>query len=347
MTNLNVKPETLELVLSKMLQKTIIRADYQLKELQGGTLGDVRLVTGMAESSDGDNLPFKIVWKTQKKFERFGDPDSWRREYDLYTSDFQKLCSDSFRLPECYHAEINDDGIQLWMEYIDGVSGLDLTSEMVEQIAEELGRFQGQLYTEQPNILGNLPNLSNMEYMKNVYLRYQSWNVLHDYIRSSDCEIPQHLCKMLIDIDNDADEIFSRIAKLPIVLCHRDFWVENIFYSDRKIVLIDWDTAGWGYMGEDIASLITDEADVRHMIEYYQKCIPAYYRGFSEYADVSHISDHCIYELILVMFGYRLVEWYKFAESPDDKLMHLNVLQQIYEMRDKQIHTTIASLDAN
>lgn len=326
--------EMLTLVLNKMLDKTIIHLDYQLKELQGGTVGVVRLVTGTLETSDGENLPYKVVWKTQKKFERYGDPNSWRREYDLYASDFKKVFLDSFRWPECYHAEINGDEIQLWMEYIDGVSGLNLTKEMYEHIAEELGRFQGKLYTERPSVLQNLPNLSKVEFTKNNYQRYRSWNVLYDYIRSDDCEIPKHLCKMLIDIDNDVDEIFSRIEKLPIVLCHRDFWVANIFYSDSKIVLIDWDTAGWGYMGEDIASLITDEADVCQMIEYYQKCIPAYYRGFSEYADVSYISDHCIYELILAMFGYRLVEWYKFAKSSEDKSMHLNTLQKIHEMKE-------------
>ncbi|WP_028595066.1 aminoglycoside phosphotransferase family protein [Paenibacillus assamensis] len=330
-----VRPELLSLVLSKMLEKTIIRADYQLKELQGGTVGDVLLVTGIAVTSDGENLPYKVVWKTQKKFERYGDPDSWRREYDLYASDIKQVFSDSFRSPECYHAELNDNEIQLWMEYIGGVSGLHLTTEMYEHIAEELGRFQGRLYTERPNALQNLSNLSKIEYTKNYYLRYRSWHVVYDYIRSDDCEIPKHLCNMLIDLDNNAEEIFSRIEMLPIVLCHRDFWVANIFYSDNKIVLIDWDTAGWGHMGEDIASLITDEADVCHMLDYYQKSIPAYYRGFSEYVDVSHIHDHCIYELIVAMFGYRLVEWYKFAESTEDKSIHLDTLQKIYEMKNR------------
>lgn len=329
----NIKPEILMLVLSKMLCKTIIRSDYQLKELQGGTLGEVMLVSGSAEASNGEKLPYKLVWKIQKKFERYGDPDSWRREYDLYASDFEKVFNDSFRRPECYHSEINGGEIELWMEYIEGVSGLKLTSEMFEYIAEELGRFQGRLFAEKPNVLQILPNLSKVEYLKNNYLRYRSWHEVYDYIRSEDCEIPRHLCEMLIDIDNNSDEIFSRMEKLPIVLCHRDFWLTNIFYSDHEIVLIDWDTAGWGYMGEDIASLITDEADVSHMIEYYQKCIPAYYSGFSEYSDVSHITDNCIYELILMMFGYRLVEWYKFAETPDNKTVQLNTLQKIYEMK--------------
>ena len=144
---------------------------------------------------------------------------------------------------------------------------------------------------------------------------------------------------MLIGIDENSDEVFRRIEKLPIVLCHRDLWVANIFYSEGNIVLIDWDTAGWGYLGEDIASLIADEADVAHMVEYYNRCIPAYYRGFSEHVDVSHITDHCIYELILVMFGYRLVEWYlnagsgnELQETNDEKILHLDTLQKIYEM---------------
>ena len=42
---------------------------------------------------------------------------------------------------------------------------------------------------------------------------------------------------------------------------------------------MDWDTAGWGYLGEDMASLIADEADIEHMVEYYRRCIPAYYKA--------------------------------------------------------------------
>jgi len=76
----------------------------------------------------------------------------------------------------------------------------------------------------------------------------------------------KYLCKMLIDVDEHSDEIWERIERLPVVLCHRGFWVANIFYTDHKILLMDWDTTGWGYMGEDIASLIADEADVDNML---------------------------------------------------------------------------------
>ena len=336
MEEMQINKKTLTQALSNMFGKDIIDADYQTTELHGGTVGDVLLVTGIAESASGEKLPYKVVVKSTNTWERKNDPDSWRREYDFYKSGFGTLFSASLRWPECYHAEMNEDEneTQIWMEYIDGISGLDLTGDMFERAAEELGRFQGKLYSEQPEVLQNLSNLSKLEYLKNFYLHYRSWKEVYGYIRSDTCEIPEHICKMLIEIDENEGEVWSRIEKLPVVLCHRDFWVTNIFYSNDKIVLIDWDTAGWGYFGEDIASLISDEADVEHMLEYYHRCVPAYYRGFSEYTDISHITDHCIRELILVMFGYRLVEWYKFAKSPEDKALHLNTLLKIYEMND-------------
>ena len=324
----------LNLVLSKMFDTDIIRSDFQIKQLQNGTVGDIRLLEGNAQTADASILPFKIVLKVQKKWNRYGDPDSWRREYDFYQSDLESLFSESLRWPECYHSEMNEaeNETQIWMEYIDGVSGLDLTCDMFEKAAEELGRFKGRLYADNPYLIQNLTNLSKLQYTKESYLHYRSWKEVYDYIRKDDCEIPKHLCRMLIDIDENEVAVWDRIEKLPIVLCHKDFWITNIFYKDEKIILIDWDTSGWGYMGEDIASLIADESDVNHMLEYYQRCIPAYYKGFSEYADISTITDNCIREFIIIKFGYRLVECFKFAKSQDEKTLHLNTLQKIYEM---------------
>jgi hypothetical protein len=339
--NQNISLETLLQVLTKKLGKKIRSADYQITKLHGGTLGEVKLVTGTAITSGNEELPYKVVWKRQKKWARYGDPDSWRREYDLYSSDLGMAFSDSFRWPDCYHTEMNEEEneIQIWMEYIEGVSGLKLTGEIYERAALELGRFQGKLYAEQPAFLHNLTNLSKVGFVKDFYQHYRSWKKVYDYIRSDECEIPKHLCQMLIGIDEKADEIFNSVEKLPIVLCHRDFWVANIFCSCGKIVLIDWDTTGWGYLGEDIASLIADEADIDQMVEYYHRCVPAYYMGFSEYTDISHITNHCVRELILFKYGYRLVEWYldagsgdKIQETNDEKELQLKTLQKIYEM---------------
>ncbi|WP_060204526.1 aminoglycoside phosphotransferase family protein [Sporosarcina koreensis] len=337
---MNMKFDSLIYALSRHFKKDIISADCQTIPLQGGTVGNVYLVTGIAETAGGEKLSYRIVLKIQKKWERYGDPDSWRREYDLYTSDLGETFSDAFRWPRLFHAEINaeETEFQLWLEYIDGVTGLDLTGDMYEQAALELGRYQGKLYAEQPDVLRSLTNLSHADLMKNTYLHYRSWPVVYDYIRSEDCEFPLHLRQMLVDIDEQADEIFARIEKLPLVLGHRDFWVTNLIYADGKIVLIDWDTSGWGYVGEDLASLIADEADIDHMVEYYERCVPAYYKGFSEYADVPHIAGHCVYEMILLVFGYRLVEGYLHTKDDDEKTKHVLTLQKIYEMKNIPVH---------
>ena len=101
--------KTITKALSKMLDTEIIHAEYKTTQLHGGTLGDVQLVTGESETVDGRIMPYKIVSKTQKKWERHCDPDSWRREYDFYNSNFSTLFSDSFHLPVCYHAEMNEE----------------------------------------------------------------------------------------------------------------------------------------------------------------------------------------------------------------------------------------------
>jgi len=326
----DININTLKSVLKKYLKKDIVGVNYEIKELHGGTVGNVYLITGIAEISE-KKLPFRLVYKISKKWERFGDVYSWRREYDLYASNLGSIFLSALKWPECYHFELNDNEIQLWMEYIDGISGLDLTPEMCERSAYELGRLQGKIYTEKPTFLQNIKNLSQVNYVKNFYLHYRSWDVVYDYIRSDNCEIPKNLCKMLIDFDNDADEVFNRIEKLPIVFCHRDFWVANIFNTNGKTILIDWDTTGWGYLGEDIASLIADEADIENMIDNYRICILAYYKGFSEYTNESSIADHCIFDFILALFGYRIIERYIYAEKLEDKIQHIRTLQKIYE----------------
>jgi hypothetical protein len=321
--------ETLLKVLSKMFDTNITHASYSSKRLRGGTVGNVRLIKGVAESSIDEKFLYKFVLKIQHKWAREDDPDSWRREYDLYSENLHS--SGSLRWPECYHSEISENQTQLWIEYIEGVSGVDLTVDMYEAAARSLGRFQGRLFAHQPAMLQKLKNVTETEFTEKFYLHNKSFNVVFDYIRSYDCAIPSHLCKMIIDADNYAYKVFHLIKTLPVVLCHRDFWHANIFYCDGEIILIDWDTTGWGYFGEDIASLIADESDVEHMADYFQRCVPAYCEGFSEYADISRFNNLYIRERIIITFGYRLIKWFLQTEKPKEKKLYLDTLQKIYE----------------
>ena len=328
--------EIMKQVLIKSLNKDIVNADWQTKQLQGGTMGDVKLVTGIIQTADGKSEPFKIVSKSDKQRKEIPFDKRWRREYDLYMSNFSSIFNETLCMPKCYHADLNNGEIKLWLEYIEGVSGKDLTTEMLEHAALELGRFQGRISKQNPLILhdDSLFNECGIGFMKHEYSQWNSETAEYKYIRSSDCEIPDHLCQMLIDLDNNAETILEKIKKLPIVFCHRDFWIENIFYSDGKIFLIDWDFCGWGYLGEDIASLIVDDIiDMEYLDEYYRRFIPAYYKGISEYMDISLINDNYIREMILIKFGCRLVSKYIFPESSDVKNQMIIALQKLFELK--------------
>jgi thiamine kinase-like enzyme len=109
--------------------------------------------------------------------------------------------------------------------------------------------------------------------------------------------------------------------------------MENILFSDGKVVLIDWDTTGWGHLGEDIITLIADTDDVENIMQYYRKCFPAYRKGFTEYADISHIPDLFIYERMVIYYSYRLIAEYMYAETPERKALKIKTLQKIYEMK--------------
>jgi len=346
LASLETNYTTLIHVLSKILCTDIMSATFHTKQLQGGTVGNVQLITGIANTKTGPQN-YQVVLKTQKKWDRYGDKNSWRREYDLYLSGLNALFSDEFKWPKCYYALLHEDKTQIWMEYIEGISGKDLTVDICAVVAKELGRFQGSIHAQQPDFIQSIPNVSDVDFIKSQYMRYRSWDQVYDYIRSDNCPLPQHLCNMIIQLDNHLDSIWKKINKLPIVFCHRDFWITNILYTNNAIKIIDWDTAGWGFIGEDIASLISDELDINYMVEAYLVCVPAYYEGLSEHIDISSITDNCIYELILIMFGYRLIEGYKFADSAEDKELHLKTLEKIFEisLKPKDLHLVKSTFD--
>jgi len=334
----NINTETLKRALGKALRAQIANVDFQSVLLRGGTVGEVRLVTGTAGTIGGERLPYRIVLKVQKKWERRGDPGSWRREYDLYSSGLEKIFTASLRGPECYHAEMNEGETEwhIWMEYIEGVSGYGLTAEMFERAAYEIGRFQGRLHENPPECLCGMQNLRKLGCLKTwVSYRRSQDDDLYAYLKSDGCDIPGHLREMVIADDDGADEVWARIENLPVVFTHGDFWYENIFYRDGDIVLVDWDSTGFGYMGEDVWQLLTDEMDIGRAAKYYAKCVFAYYKGFSEHVDVSHIPVSRIEEMVLFNLGARHAKEYMNANTPEKKAAQIDALQKIHDMRNK------------
>ena len=85
-------------------------------------------------------------------------------------------------------------------------------------------------------------------------------------------------------------------------------------------------------MGEDLASLISDDINYDNFEAYCQKLIPAYYKGISEYINIADINQKFVREMILIKFGYRLVQNFIFADDDAEREEAENALQKIFDM---------------
>jgi len=329
-----MEQETFLRVLTKMLGTDIIRASVETTHLRGGMSDNVKLVSGKAETVECKSVPYKIIFKMQKKRRPPADPDFWVNEYNFYASDFHKLFDEKVRMPKCYHSEISNDMYTLWLEYIDGVSGTDLTIGNLEYIAEVYGRFQGKLH-KQPELTESIGCVRYTGFMQKYYNFKRNQKEWYDYLRSESFDVPVLFKQMLIEIDDNKEAVFEKIKRLPIVLHHGDFHAGNMFLHDNEVILIDWgDGAGWGYLGEDIANLICDNPNIESWDEYYRKLIPAYLKGLSAYMDVSKIVNFYFKEMIIISHGYDIVRNHMLAQDRDTKEKQITALQKIYEMRD-------------
>jgi hypothetical protein len=352
-------------VLSQMFGETINHATYQTETLHGGTVAEVILVLGVAQTINDNKYPYKVVLKRQRLWKRPFDDQSWRREYDLYTSKIDLLLTASLHIPKCYLATLNENETNLWIEYVEGPSGEELTVDMLEHIAYELGYFQGMTISMKPNTI-LLDNVSDIDFLKNELTQWyhqtydyaflcskecrlpnhvkdmlmrNSWNdaysIIYHYLRSNECNIPTHLKEMILEIDNNIENIFDAFQNLPIVVNHRDFWIENIIYQPNSIFVFDWDCVGWGYLGEDLASLIGDDTPTEKVAEYFERLVPAYNKGLNQHTKQTSIQYLSIIQMILIKYGYRLIQNHMFSSMDKNKIEIVKRLQTMFEIQQK------------
>ena len=165
-------------------------------------------------------------------------------------------------------------------------------------------------------------------------MRQNNWNdgrsIVYHYVRSEVCDLPSHLKQMIINIDLSKDKVFTSLSRLPNVISHRDLWIENIFFVNESIYLIDWDCVGIGYLGEDLASLIADDTPTDKLEELFDRLFDHYKKGYSIHRDVSMLDPNDIVIMILIKYGYRLVDHYWFTDSKEEKKDIVNRLSIFY-----------------
>ena len=193
----------------------------------------------------------------------------WRREPDVFARGVADLLPAGVRMPELLGRVEHPDGVVLFLEDVRGRHGYDLTDEDLRSAAQALGTAHGTALARGAVPLPGAPWAADAlsEWVtarlgRNEWLEDPQWDGSPAF-----GPVPAGQVRAA------ARRLFARtpadlhwLARMPVVLCHHDFWPANIVIQPEpavpRVVLLDWAHTGPGAPGADIgvmaASLVGD-----------------------------------------------------------------------------------------
>ena len=235
------------------------------EQLAGGTVAGVFRLRGTAWKDGAAPVPWSCVLKILHEWERDGDPQCWSREARFYPSGVYDCLPAGLTVPRCYELEEKGGEYRLWLEDVAGRRGLELSAADYGVAARGLGRFQGQYMAGRP--------LPDFDWLAGLNWRRETTGDMGPYaigrIRNGELDgsaTHLRLKGMLSALDGlwaRRDDLSREVESLPRTLAHRDFHADNIFARENgggtpETVLIDWDCAGVGVVGEDIGDVVAE-----------------------------------------------------------------------------------------
>ncbi|XMB67144.1 aminoglycoside phosphotransferase family protein [Mycoplasmatota bacterium zrk1] len=269
--------EMIKPIIGKMYKEEVEILSFNVNENKDGTLGEIYLISGECKSAV-KVLNYDIVLKIQGKWSRFGDPESWLREKNIYESELMFVIKDI--IPKAFLIEEKDDKIWIWMEKAKGSHDRNLSVDDYGRISSEIGRLQGKF-------IDNLPTYS--------WLSDKYWIIKNINIWSGDAvnwltdnELLSKECtNNLLEAWENREEYIDFLLSMPKTLCHRDLTPGNVFVGD-KVSIIDWDSTGIGIIGEDIVDLFAEalvyyDFDLDKTFDLEKELITNYYESLRDH----------------------------------------------------------------
>lgn len=330
---IEINESSLYLALSNKFLSEITNVRYKAEILNGGTVGTIYSICGEA-LIELKWYPFLIILKKQQQWYRYGDINSWHREFDIYKFALNNTFYHSIKLPNCFLLEEFEGITFIWMEYINGKTGSNqLHADELAFVARILGEFHIDYY------LRGRFDLSYLRKNPAIISSFELWlNRVLPYLKFPINEFPEELRAILNDYANQANEILKSFRTIPITLCHGDVHHDNIIINMNsgkdQIYLVDWDCAGYGYLGEDIIDILMEafvytDKDVSLLPKYKQKIFEGYRKGTRNKNIEFKMNDKLIKDMLILSWGYRILDLFLNNHDNTYRKRSIQILQII------------------
>lgn len=222
-----------------------------------GEQRDWAVMLKMLKSPAGMVMPNGIVITQSMADDRqsFG---YWKREVAVHQSGFLASLPHGLAAPDIYG--VLDTGDQVWLWQAEAVNTVTWSWAHYREAAYRLGLWQGQYATGERA-------LPAFDWLSHNWLR--QWGdlpvakILEMLDRFGGLELPvvrNHFSPTdIIQVRQlwaAREQHLARLAHLPQVLCHLDAYRANFFWHGNTLTLIDWEFAGIGALGEEMAAFV-------------------------------------------------------------------------------------------
>lgn len=180
--------------------------------------------------------------------------------YDKVLSRIEHLCG--LRWPKFLGSDRLQNGLHvIWMEKVSGIHGKDWTINHWRCFAKELAGFHARALQSDAVPFDRLSSNDLRNWVENDRGRYfpeifEDVSLVGDLLSSEHSESVKWVWK-------HRHTLLARLDALPQTICHNDVWAGNLLKENKAkqngYVLLDWELAGTGPIGADLAFAVLAE----------------------------------------------------------------------------------------
>ena len=244
--------------------ESAVPMNWQVHPLGGGRgeiTGGVYRVAGGGHDQ-GHRVSWSLVLKVVPEPGEGDDPGAhnyWKREFHIYQAG---LLADlpGITAPRCWGADDRPgEGTWLWLEDISGLRRAAWRDQDDAQAARNLGQFGAAYLRDRP--------LPRGAWLSDRMLRKES-AFFGPYLRGLPATLDHPLVRQFCPAGQAArlerlwtarEALLRKVEGLPRTFCHLDAIRRNLYRregTDEPTVVLDWEWAGIGALGEDLAPLV-------------------------------------------------------------------------------------------